>query len=276
LTNNTATTNSHNGFDLEECDNCTLFNNTISRNAVFGCLLHDSTECKLVNNTVTHNSWIGIYLHYSDHCIVYLNRLGYNGDGNALDEGFSNSWDNGTHGNYWTDYSGSGPYTIPGLAGSADNHPFFWDYIPPDNTDPIINHPADIEYEEGSTGHSITWALFDEYPSKYEVYRDHNLIESRIWNGSNIVIDIDGLNAGVYNYTLVVYDKIGNSASDSVYVTVVSLVVTTTTSTTPTTPFDHTFLMASVLVTVTALVLILIIVFLHKKNKFILKSYEKS
>jgi len=47
----------------------------------------------------------------------------------------------------------------------------------------------------------------------------------------SISIDIDGLSVGVYNYTIVVFDKPGNSIADTVIVTVASKSNETTTLT---------------------------------------------
>lgn len=49
--------------------------------------------------------------------------LAYNNEANGYDEGISNSWDNGTHGNFWSDYRGEGDYLIAGSANSTDHPP---------------------------------------------------------------------------------------------------------------------------------------------------------
>ncbi|MHA1147885.1 MAG: right-handed parallel beta-helix repeat-containing protein [Promethearchaeota archaeon] len=63
--------------------------------------------------------------------LIYLNKFSDNKI-NAVDNGTSNEWDNGTLGNYWDDYNGcddngdgigESPYNIPGTAGAADNKP---------------------------------------------------------------------------------------------------------------------------------------------------------
>ncbi|MBS3795976.1 MAG: hypothetical protein KGY80_13815 [Candidatus Thorarchaeota archaeon] len=96
---------------------------------------------------------------------------------------------------------------------------------------PTIDEPADVEYELGATGNSITWNPTDPNPDSYEIYRNGSLIESGSWNGSSIIEYIDDLGVARYNYTIIVFDTLGNSATDTVFVTVVS-----TASTEPTTP----------------------------------------
>jgi N-acetylneuraminic acid mutarotase len=91
-----------------------------------------------------------------------------------------------------------------------------------DVTDPTIDHPSDIEYEEGSTGYSIVWHPSDLNPDRFELYKDDLLVNSGSWDGSSITVSVDGLSVGSYNYTVVVFDTSDNSNSDTVIVTVTS------------------------------------------------------
>ncbi|GAH91844.1 unnamed protein product, partial [marine sediment metagenome] len=68
--------------------------------------------------------------------LVYWNYFYYNGQPlQAFDSGTNNNWDNGTIGNYWSDYGGvdadddgigDTSYSISGSAVSQDNYPI-WD-----------------------------------------------------------------------------------------------------------------------------------------------------
>ncbi len=79
----------------------------------------------------------------------------------------------------------------------------------------------DYEYEFGTTGHYLTWSAYDEDPAHYEIYLEGELISTDSWySGIPISINIDALEVGVYNYTIVVMDEEGNTASDTVIVTV--------------------------------------------------------
>ncbi|MFW9967528.1 MAG: hypothetical protein ACFFEA_10280, partial [Candidatus Thorarchaeota archaeon] len=95
-----------------------------------------------------------------------------------------------------------------------------------DKTAPVLNHPDDIGYFEGSSqGESITWTPSDEYPLSYEVYVDGTVLISGDWNSSSesITVPVWGLDAGEYNYTIEVSDFAGNTATDTVIVSVQAL-----------------------------------------------------
>ena len=104
---------------------------------------------------------------------------------------------------------------------------------------PIIDTPADIEYEYEETGSVIVWNATDPNPVNYTIHRNGVLIGSGGWNGSLISIPVDYLIPGVYEYVLTVTNIGGFSASDTVIVTV-TLTSTTSTTTTTTTTTDTT------------------------------------
>jgi len=91
-----------------------------------------------------------------------------------------------------------------------------------DTVAPGINTVDDVVYTEGETGNSITWSPYDDYPSSYQVLLDSVEIVSGAWNttGETIVVNVDGHTAGEYNYTIVVSDFRGNTATDGVEVRV--------------------------------------------------------
>jgi hypothetical protein len=95
-----------------------------------------------------------------------------------------------------------------------------WVEVVNDTTAPELDHPDDFSYNEGTSGHVIIWTPYDLYPSEYIVSRNGTEIEYDDWNGSVIVITIDGLAAGKYYYFLTVFDVGGNNISDTVWVTV--------------------------------------------------------
>ena len=101
--------------------------------------------------------------------------------------------------------------------------------VVPDESPPIIQQPENITYEAGSFGHEIRWNITEANPEFYNISRISNeptsnatVLESGSWNGGNITINVDGLNASRwYLYSLFVNDTFGRNATSSVNVTVV-------------------------------------------------------
>jgi hypothetical protein len=98
-----------------------------------------------------------------------------------------------------------------------------WVEVVNDTTVPTIDEPSDVSYNEGTTGHSITWAPDDDYPLNYTIFRDGVEVVSGPWNGSIIEVSIDDLAAGDYNYTVNAFDVGGNKIADTVMVTVLDV-----------------------------------------------------
>lgn len=90
---------------------------------------------------------------------------------------------------------------------------------------PTITQPADITYNQGATGNSISWTIKDTSigVTGYTVYRNGTSVATSSWtNNTAVTITIDGLAAGSYNYTIVATNGRGGSSSDTVIVTVKS------------------------------------------------------
>ncbi|MHA1909314.1 MAG: hypothetical protein ACW98Y_18600 [Candidatus Thorarchaeota archaeon] len=93
---------------------------------------------------------------------------------------------------------------------------------------PIIAQPDDYSYEVGSFGHTIEWNITESNPHTYNITRmsnettsNHTVFEFGEWNGDNISISIDGLNASRwYAYTLFVNDTLGFNSTSLVNITV--------------------------------------------------------
>jgi len=135
VSGNTASYNAYNGIYLYECNNNnTISENTASYNIYFGIYLRYSSDNNTISgNTVNNNGAYGIFLPDSSYNSIFLNYFS-NNEQNALDDGNNNTWDNGSIGNFWDDYTGvdanndgigDTPYLIPGSAGSQDNFPIW-------------------------------------------------------------------------------------------------------------------------------------------------------
>jgi len=94
-------------------------------------------------------------------------------------------------------------------------------------TSPLtIDHPNDIIYSVGTIGHNIVWAPFSSDPAAFDLHLEGSLIDSGVWDGLPITVNVDGLTAGTYEYKLTVYDGDSNSVSDTVFVFVTTATTT--------------------------------------------------
>ncbi len=82
----------------------------------------------------------------------------------------------------------------------------------PDTEPPLIIPPDALVYEEGTTGHCLTWECSDAHPYAYKVIKDTTELIFAPWWGENITINVDGLTIGSWIFNLTVWDLSGNSS----------------------------------------------------------------
>jgi hypothetical protein len=90
---------------------------------------------------------------------------------------------------------------------------------------PSITSPGGVIYTQGTTGHSISWTITDAYngSTSYQVLKNGSQAASTSWTpGTPVIINVDGLKVGVYNYTIIANDGIGGTVSNTAWVVVVS------------------------------------------------------
>ncbi len=98
-----------------------------------------------------------------------------------------------------------------------------------DTVAPTIVGPDDFSYTVGQTGRLISWIPDDLGPATYSLTLDGVVVMSGDWNSTaeNITYTADGLDVGAHTFVLTVTDIGGNSATDTVVVTVVAGLDTT-------------------------------------------------
>jgi parallel beta-helix repeat protein len=222
-------TNSHlDGIGVVDSGNCTVNENTVTNCGLNGILLINSRQNTAHRNIVANSSEYGISLdEFTSNCLLWDNHLATNAEGNAYDANGTNQWDNGTHGNWYDDYTGSdlnqdgigdSPYSIGG--GLVEDRYPLMNLVSPDISPPTLDSPADVTYTVGTTGHTITWRPNDVNPFWYQIFRDGVVIANATWDGTTITLEVDGLASGTYNYTIAVLDRLGYRTTDEVLVTV--------------------------------------------------------
>jgi parallel beta-helix repeat protein len=128
--------NNYHGIRMEFATHNVIANNILVNNRGYGMYLWESTDNLFYGNTVKQSFWDGLMLGYTSmHNTFYHNNFIDNPE-NAFDPAGNNIWDNGSSGNYWSDYTGSDcngdgigdvPYQIPGNA-SRDVYPLMKPY----------------------------------------------------------------------------------------------------------------------------------------------------
>ncbi|MHA2363579.1 MAG: right-handed parallel beta-helix repeat-containing protein [Candidatus Hodarchaeales archaeon] len=231
FTNNVVYNNNY-GFNIDSSNNTKILNNSVYNNYNMGFILANSVNTTILYNIIVDNLNYGIYLdsscsnsHIEKNSFID-NRLSGNSQG--YDSGFNNTF---TH-NYWSewtspdingDYIVDEPYNIDGGV-NQDLIPLVVEF---DNLFPYIASPVDFSIYKGYLGYSILWAVTSYPPANYSVYRNNTLIVNNTLNGT-IIIWLENLNVGIYNFTCIIIDGFGNSAMDEVWVTIIPLTPDTT------------------------------------------------
>jgi parallel beta-helix repeat protein len=141
ISGNLIENNKYHGIRVEYGSFNQILDNVVVNNRGYGIYLHESQENTIVGNTVQESFFEGLMCgNESGNNLIYHNNFIGN-PSNAYDA-TGNIWDNGSSGNYWSDYSGvdgdgdgigDTPYDIPG-GSSEDRFPLMrpFEQYPPD------------------------------------------------------------------------------------------------------------------------------------------------
>ncbi len=89
-----------------------------------------------------------------------------------------------------------------------------------DATKPFIAEVENRTLEYGTLGENITWVCEDAYPDAYNLTCDGALVRSWGWDGENVIAQLDYLDYGTHEFVLTLNDTSGNTASNTVMVTI--------------------------------------------------------
>ncbi len=109
---------------IDETDDVWFENNTVAWSQQ-GLYARSSDNITIVYNEFINNTYYGVSFSGSTtNCLVHHNNFygNYDNDGQAYDSA-SNDWDDGSEGNWWSDWDGNGTYEIDG-SGQEDGSPF--------------------------------------------------------------------------------------------------------------------------------------------------------
>ncbi len=121
IRNNTVANNTYTGVSiLSGSGNNVISGNSVSGNGFNGILVQNSNQNTFQYNTVSNNGWSGLCFDQSVNNNINRNNIENNPE-QAYDNR-TNSYDDGSTGNYWSDWSSSDPRPIDG-GSNVDNHP---------------------------------------------------------------------------------------------------------------------------------------------------------
>jgi hypothetical protein len=110
---------------------------------------------------------------------------------------------------------------------------------------PVVDNQANVTYEGGTTGHTISWSARSRIPATYSLLIDGVEESSGAWEESPIITNVDGLTPGTHEAILVATDDYGFTDNGTTYVIVYDTILPTLNS-----PVDMEFVAGST-VTVT-------------------------
>ena len=103
-----------------------------------------------------------------------------------------------------------------------------------DSTAPkLVSFTGTDTIVEGSTGNELIWQYTDADAYNYTItMNDTIIVTNKPWtSGENIILNIDGLNKGVYVFKIIISDKSNNSNMDTITITITGNSSSTTTTT---------------------------------------------
>jgi parallel beta-helix repeat protein len=217
-------------------------NCTSSYNAQWGFRVRIATGNKIVNCTAAYNT-VGIYAHETSHDnMFFYNNLYGNTQSQAYDNNV-NTWDDGTHGNYYSDYNGTDtngdgvgdtPYAIPDVS-NLDHYPKMLPYpnLPPiavfswTPVIPYINETVQFDSSDSyDPDDSIaTWYwTFGDGADSYDanpthIYTTHGLFTVTLtltdhWNppSTTTITKAVNVSGGAVNFTINITGGLGVTA----------------------------------------------------------------
>jgi len=278
---NTIENSFYSGIAIFDCSYINIFNNNCSDNGI-GIYLIRSNSNLIKENRLTHNSEYGIFLYDDTNSnLLFLNYFKGNLISQAVDYSTANNWDNGSIGNFWSDYEQNNPtaassdgqiwdtpysiYNLGSWDSSLDRYPLV---IP---RAPIINHPQDISITHENNNYTIRWIITDGtvLNTTYFIYKNGTSILNGTWqSGIYNIFTFSNLSVGIHNFTIFAHDGLQGQVEDQVLIEVLSPVIGL--------PIQDPLMWIVIIISVSSLAFIVsLILILSRRKKIRAKLREK-
>ncbi len=232
IANNKGASGYGSGIRISGSSDCVVSGNWLSDNDQGIRITDSSNRNKFHDNVIHNNIKYGVLI--QDLTINCYNSVFYNNSIinplgiNAYDNGSNSEWDNGIHGNFWSDYGGADnngdgigdtPYLITGDANSQDSYP---KWSEGDTTYPTISISTPLGGSFfGIDAPTYSLNIFDLYLniSWYTLNNSATRYFFTPTNGINIIAidetEWDSFSDGFILMTFYVNDSAGNTANIS-------------------------------------------------------------
>lgn len=163
--NGNIVSNNTNGILLDISTNNVIIGNKMTSNSNGGVYLLDESDSNTIIENIISNNSHGIHLYTSNNNTLYHNNFINNTD-QVYTYQSVNAWDNGTRGNYWSDYNGTDedmdeiggtPYVID--ENNQDNYPLIGPWSPLIGD---VDGDWDVDMDDYNL---VTDHIFERYPT---------------------------------------------------------------------------------------------------------------
>jgi parallel beta-helix repeat protein len=235
ITRNTILQMNSDGIEINAGNDLLIIDNTISNCTQYGIEIWNVPYYSQISGNLIFNcTREGIYMYEGRNTNISYNFFLDNNEGGSsqafdfTEIGATNRWDNGTHGNYYNDYTGldtngdgigESNYTI-------DGHQY-------NDTKPLVSNlqiigPGNLNIEAGTVYYLLIWDISSILIGKdYNFYiaGDSTPINSGTWKTEralNFLIDVSSFSLNSeYEFTLIIKDISGQTESQSARITIV-------------------------------------------------------
>ena len=96
----------------------------------------------------------------------------------------------------------------------------FWVTVHSSSPPVVISKPDDLWIWSNQTSVPLKWKVYDLTPWNFTVFVNDFLMESKPWDGSDIIFIFNSIYIGEFLVTLIVFDILGNGVEDNVLINI--------------------------------------------------------